>query len=251
MTKAVEAPLRRRRAANGEVPGRTAGGGPGRAKGQSKGRAKGPAKGQARSADRADSRAALLRAGRAAFAAGGLEGARVDEIAALAGVNKQLVYHYFGSKDGLYVAVLEEAYHEIRQREQELDLSELPPREAMRRLVEFSFDFLDEHRDFVALIADENTHGARHMAGSEKLTVLNRPVIELMHATLERGVASGDFREGLDPLQVYISVAGLAYFYFANIHTLSRIFESDLARRSEIAARRAHVVEFALAAVSR
>ena len=175
----------------------------------------------------------------------------MDEIAALAGVNKQLVYHYFGSKDGLYVAVLEEAYHEIRQREQELDLSELPPREAMRRLVEFSFDYLDEHRDFVALLADENTHGGHHMAGSRTLADLNRPIIDLMRATLERGAESGDFRDGLDPLQVYISVAGLAYFYFANIHTLSRIFDGDLARRSAIAARRAHVVDFALAAVSR
>ncbi len=200
---------------------------------------------------RESSREALLRAGRSAFAGGGLEGARVDEIATLAGVNKQLVYHYFGSKDGLYAAVLEDAYHEIRQREQELDLSELPPAEAMRRLVEFSFDYLDEHRDFVALLADENTHRGRHIAGSDKLAALNRPIIVLMRETLERGAASGDFRQGLDPLQVYISVASLAYFYFANIHTLTKIFDYDLARRSAIADRRAHVVEFALAAVRR
>lgn len=235
MSDAVERPLRRRGATAAALRPTPRGA-------ARRGRRKG-ARGE-------DSRVALLRAGRAAFAAGGLEGARVDEIAAMAGVNKQLVYHYFGSKDGLYAAVLEDAYHEIRQQEQELDLSELPPKEAMRRLVEFSFDYLDEHRDFVALIADENTHQGRHIAGSAKLAELNRPVIVLMRETLERGAASGDFRPGLDPLQVYLSVAGLAYFYFANMHTLSRIFDTDLGRRGAIAERRAHVVEFALAAVS-
>jgi len=198
-----------------------------------------------------DSRTALLRAGRAAFASGGLEGARVDEIAARAGVNKQLVYHYFNSKEGLYTAVLEEAYQEIRQQEQGLDLSQLPPREALQRLVEFSFDYLDSHRDFVALIADENKHGARHIAGSAKLAAMNRPVVVLMRETLERGVAAGQFRDGLDPLQVYLSVAGLTYFTFANMHTLSQIFDLDLHRPGAIADRRAHVVDFVLAAVAR
>lgn len=204
-----------------------------------------------RGRDGADTRTALLRAGRAAFAAGGLEGARVDEIAARAGVNKQLVYHYFNSKEGLYTAVLEEAYQEIRQQEQGLDLSQLPPREALQRLVEFSFDYLDGHRDFVALIADENKHGARHIAGSAKLAATNRPIVVLMRETLERGAAAGQFRDGLDALQIYLSVAGLTYFTFANMHTLSQIFDLDLRRADAIATRRAHVVDFVLAAVAR
>jgi TetR/AcrR family transcriptional regulator len=188
----------------------------------------------------------LLEAGRAVFAARGLEGARVDDIARRAGVNKQLVYHYFDSKDGLYTAVLEHVYKEIRQREQELDLSRYPAEEAMRRLVEFSFDYLAAHPDFVALLADENTHGGRHLQGAKEVAEVNRPIVDLLGETLKRGEADGVFRKGLDPLHVYLSIAGMAFFYFANIHTLSRIFNRELSAAPAVAERRAHIVDFTL-----
>ena len=188
----------------------------------------------------------LLEAAREIFAARGLEGARVDDIARRAGVNKQLVYHYFDSKDGLYAAVLEHVYGEIRRREQELDLSRFPAEEAMRRLVEFSFDYLAEHPDFVALLADENAHGGRHLQGSVRVEEVNRPIVDLISETLRRGEADGVFRKGLDPLHVYLSIAGMAYFYFANIHTLSRIFNRALGSADAVAERRAHLVDFAL-----
>lgn len=188
----------------------------------------------------------LLEAARQVFAAHGLEGARVDDIARRAGVNKQLVYHYFDSKDGLYAAVLEHVYGEIRRREQELDLSRFPAEEAMRRLVEFSFDYLAEHPDFVSLLADENAHGGRHLQKSTRVEEVNRPIVDLLAETLSRGEENGVFRKGLDPLHVYLSIAGMAYFYFANIHTLSRIFNRELSAGPAVAERRAHIVDFVL-----
>lgn len=194
-------------------------------------------------------RSLLLRAARAAFAEGGLEGARVDDIARRAGINKQLVYHYFGSKDGLYTAVLEEVYHEIREQEAELALDALPAEEAMRKLIQFSFDYLEKSPDFVRILADENAHQGRHLQGSHLVEEMNRPIIELMRATLERGVDEGVFRRGLDPLHIYLSIAGMSFFYFANIHTLSRAFDRTLGTPAAIEERRAHIVDFALNAL--
>jgi TetR/AcrR family transcriptional regulator len=194
-------------------------------------------------------RAQLLAAAREAFAAGGLEGARVDDIARRAGINKQLVYHYFGSKDGLYTAVLEDVYREIREREQELALDALPAEEAMRKLIEFSFDYLARSRDFVRILADENAHHGRHLQGSADVEAVNRPIIELIQKTLERGVADGVFRRGLDPLHVYLSIAGMSFFYFANIHTLSRAFSRPLDTPAATDERKGHIVDFALNAM--
>lgn len=194
-------------------------------------------------------REALLKAARAAFAEGGLEGARVDDIARRAGANKQLVYHYFGSKDGLYTAVLEGVYREIRDAEANLMLDRLPAEEAMRRLVEFSFDYLARSPDFVRILSDENAHFGRHLRASAALGEMNRPIIELIGKTLERGVEEGVFRRGLDPLHVYLSIAGMSFFYFANIHTLSRAFSRRLDAPDALSERRAHIADFALNAL--
>jgi len=199
--------------------------------------------------NRAPSDEVLLEAAGEVFAERGLEGARVDDIARRAGVNKQLVYHYFENKDGLYAAVLEHVYSRIRQREQELDLSRFPAEEAMRRLIEFSFDYLAEHPDFVSLIADENAHRGRHLQSSTRVEAVNRPIVDLIGETLKRGEADGVFRKGLDPLHVYLSIAGMAFFYFANSHTLSRIFNRELRSPEAVAERRAHLVDFALNAI--
>lgn len=194
-------------------------------------------------------RTVLLVAARAAFAEGGLEGARVDDIARRAGVNKQLVYHYFGSKDGLYTAVLEQVYRQIRDQERALELDSFPAEEAMRKLIEFSFDYLAKSPDFVRILADENAHRGQHLEGSDVVTEVNQPIIELIRTTLARGVRAGVFRKGLDPLHVYLSVAGMSFFYFSNLHTLSRAFDSDLGTPHGISKRRAHIVDFALNAL--
>nr|TNE40606.1 MAG: TetR/AcrR family transcriptional regulator [Alphaproteobacteria bacterium] len=201
--------------------------------------------GRPKKSDNNDTRQSLLEVAREEFAGRGLEGARVDRIAKKANVNKQLVYHYFGSKDDLYIAVLEEAYQNIRAQERELDLAELPADEAMRVLIEFSFDYLDRNREFVALVTDENTHLGEHLKSSTRVEPMNQPIIDMIKETLARG----DFKPGLDPFQVYLSIAALSFFYFSNAYTLSRIFGRDLLEDASVAERRRHVVEFAMAAL--
>ena len=195
------------------------------------------------------SRRQILEAARAAFAERGFEGARVDDIASRAGINKQLLYHHFGNKDALYAAVLAEVYGRIRAAEQALALDALPAEEALRRLIEFSFNYLLENPDFVKLIADENAQGGRHLAGHSALPTVNRPILDLLRRTLERGVAEGVFRRGIDPLHLYLSVAGMAFFFFSNNHTLGRAFGRDFADPKQVDERRAHIVDLTLNAV--
>src|SRR5690606_11026938 len=187
-------------------------------------------------------RASILAAARIEVAARGLEGDRVDQIARRAKVNKQLVYYYFGSKDDLYRAALEATYAEIRAMERELDLATLPPREAMEKLICFSLDYLNEHRDFIRMLADENAHGARHVRDSVAALRTNSPLLNLIAETLERGAAEGVFRPGVDPLELYVSIAGMTFFYFANGLTMSAIFGRDLSRKESIESYRKHIV---------
>jgi TetR/AcrR family transcriptional regulator len=196
--------------------------------------------------DPAATRKKLLTAARREFAASGLAGARVDEIAARAGVNKQLVYHYFGDKDALYLAVLEWVYEEIRAQERKLNLEGLPPQQAIKRLIEASFDHLAAHPDFIVLLNDENRGGARHVRGSRKLEAMHSPLVSLVSSILSEGVRAGVFRKGINPVQLYISIAGLGYFYFSNTPTLSAIFGKDLAGPAARRARRKHVVDLVM-----
>jgi TetR/AcrR family transcriptional regulator len=196
--------------------------------------------------DPAATRKKLLTAARREFAASGLAGARVDEIAARAGVNKQLVYHYFGDKDALYLAVLEWVYEEIRAQERKLNLEGLPPQLAIKRLIEASFDHLAAHPDFIVLLNDENRGGARHVRGSRKLEAMHSPLVSLVSTILSEGVRAGVFRKGINPVHLYISIAGLSYFYFSNTPTLSAIFGRDLSSPAARRARRKHVVDLVM-----
>jgi TetR/AcrR family transcriptional regulator len=189
------------------------------------------------------SRKALLMAARHEFAQKGLAGARVDEIAARAGVNKQLVYHHFGDKDALYLAVLEWLYEEIRGEETNLQLTGLAPEEGMRKLVASSFDHLAKHPDFVALLNDENRHGARHVKASAKLPQMHSPLVKGIAGMLDRGVRDGIFRPGVNAMQLYISIAALSYFFFSNGATLSAIFRRKLTSSQAIRTRREHVID--------
>src|SRR6516164_7989624 len=188
----------------------------------------------------------LLTAARREFANSGLAGARVDEIAARAGVNKQLVYHYFGDKDALYLAVLEWVYEEIRSHERNLNLAGLPPRKAIRKLIESSFDHLAAHPDFILLLNDENRGGARHVRGSRRLPAMHSPLVSMVSKILREGVRTGAFRRGINPVHLYISIAGLSYFYFSNTPTLSAIFGTDLSSPAQRRARRRHVVDLVM-----
>lgn len=196
--------------------------------------------------DPAATRKKLLTAARREFAQNGLAGARVDEIAARAGVNKQLVYHYFGDKDALYLAVLEWVYEEIRAQERQLNLEGLPPEAAIKTLIAASFDHLDAHPDFIVLLNDENRGGARHARSSRKLEAMHSPLVSLVSKILAEGVRIGTFRKGVNPVHLYISIAGLSYFFFSNTPTLSAIFGKDLSSAAEKRARRKHVVDLVM-----
>jgi TetR/AcrR family transcriptional regulator len=192
-------------------------------------------------------RKAILAAARHEFAAKGLAGARVNEIAERSGVNKQLIYYYFGNKEGLYAAALEAVYAEIRGLEKNLNLEVDHPDEAMRTLIGFSFDYLASHPEFIGMLNHENAHGARHVRSSTTIQGMNSPLIEMIRKTLARGAAMKLFRKGIDPLQLYISVAGMSYFFFSNRMTLSSIFGRDLQAPDAVSSYRRHVVELAMA----
>jgi len=192
------------------------------------------------------SRARILQAALDEFSDKGLQGARVDEIANRAGANKRMIYHYFGNKEELFLAVLEFAYAEIRSAEQDLHLEDLSPEEAMRRLVAFTFDYFVQAPHFIPLLNSENLHRARHLRRSARIREMHSPIIRLLDELLARGAATGRFRTGIDPVQLFISIAGVCYFYFSNIHTLSTIFGRDFAAQGERDERKRHVVELVL-----
>jgi TetR/AcrR family transcriptional regulator len=191
----------------------------------------------------------ILAAATAEFAGNGFGGARINEIARRAGTNKRMLYHYFGGKEGLYVAVLEEAYGAFRSAERKLSIDNLPPKTGMRRLMEFTFDYCAENPRFIALLNNENLYRGRHVRKSARVRALYSPLIDTIARLLKRGHKSGVFRNGIDPVRLYISVASLAYFYFSNVHTLSAAFGRRFAGAAERSAHRRHVVDLLLNAL--
>lgn len=203
-----------------------------------------PADERLRDADR--SQATILAAARDEFAEHGLGGARVDRIAERAGLNKRLIYYYFADKERLFQAVLEQAYRDIRAAEQDLHLLDLPPADAVRRLVEFTWNYYLAHPEFLTLLNSANLHRARHLADSQRARELNTPLIETLGEILERGRREGSFRGGVDPLQLYVSIAGMAYFYLSNNFTLSAIFGRDLMAAKALQQRLSHMSDVIL-----
>ena len=181
---------------------------------------------KSRDSDR--SQAAILVAARQEFAECGLGGARMDNIAKRSGLNKRLIYYYFKDKETLFQSVLEQAYRDIREQEQKLRLRELDPPEAIRRLIDFTWGYYLAHPEFLTLLNSANLHRARHLEESPRVKELNSPLIEMLAEILEKGRKQGSFRGGVDPMQLYVSIAGLAYFYLSNNHTLSAIFGRNL-----------------------
>jgi AcrR family transcriptional regulator len=202
-----------------------------------------------RDADR--SQATILAAARDEFADHGLGGARMDRIAERAGLNKRLIYYYFEDKEQLFRAVLEQAYRDIREEERKLKLLELQPAQALRKLVEFTWDYYLAHPEFLTLLNSANLHRARHLQESKRAREMNSPLIEMLAEILERGRKEGTFRGGVDPLQLYVSIAGLAYFYLSNSHTLSAIFGRDLLSAKAKNERLAHMCDVILGYVLR
>lgn len=179
-----------------------------------------------RDADR--TRAEIMDVATREFSDRGYAGARVDEIAAKTRTTKRMIYYYFGGKEGLYLAVLEQAYLHIRSLEQQLDVDHLEPLDALRALAELTFDHHESHQDFVRLVAIENIHYAQHLQRSESREVLAAPALDVLTRIMERGRATGLFREDLDALDVHMIISGFCVFRGANRYTFRAIFDRDL-----------------------
>ncbi len=196
--------------------------------------------------DPAKNQERILRAATAEFAKHGLGGARVDRIAERAGANKRMLYYYYGNKEALFLAVMEASYARIRNAERSLKLDETDPEEGIRRLVEFTWTYYLKNPEFLNLLNSENLHKARHIKRSKDIPALHSPFVATIEDLLGRGVAAGRFRRGVDAVQLYISIAGLGYFYLGNRHTLSTIFKRDLLAPRAQAERLKHMVELVL-----
>lgn len=183
------------------------------------------------------------------FADHGFHGARVDRITRTVGCNPRLLYHYFGSKEKLYVAVIEHIFADIRAQEQGLELARLDPMAAMRRLIEFTYDFFDSNALFVKMIRNENLLEGRFIVQTEAVRTSSQPLIDAINGILTRGVADGVFRHRYDPLQIYITIVALSAHHLNNGYTLTAIFGVDLLGASFRQDRRAHTVQLVMNAL--
>ena len=202
----------------------------------------------ARDPDR--TRRRILDAALVEFARFGLGGARVDRIAARSRANKRMLYYYFGSKEDLFLAALEESYAHIRSAERGLDLEHRDPREALKRLVEFTWRYFLEHPEFMTLLNSENLHKGRHVRRSRRVRAMHSPLVETLRGILRRGEKAGLFRAGVDPVQLYISIAGEGYFYLSNRYTLGQVFKRNLMSKRALAERARHNSDMILHALT-
>lgn len=180
------------------------------------------------------------------FAENGLAGARIDVIAKAMRTSKRMIYYYFASKQGLYVAVLEEAYRRMREIEAGLHLEDLAPEDALRKLVGYTVDYQLAHPEFIRLVMTENVHRGAYLARSALIQKLNVPAIEGLRQVYERGVEAGVFRQGLDPVDLHMSISALSVFNVANRHTFSLIFKRDLESTPALIARRDSIIEMVI-----
>jgi AcrR family transcriptional regulator len=192
------------------------------------------------------SRAGIVAAAIDEFAARGFKGASMDAIAARTDTTRALINYYFGSKEKLYLAVLERVYAEIREAEAGLDLDHLPPLEAVRRIVEFTYNYYLEHEGFVRLVVAENQARGRHLKKSKAMRTLNRPIIERLTRVIARGQAEGLFRDGVDPVEIHKAIAALGIFNVTNQYTFGAIFQRDMGAKGDVDRRRAMVADLIL-----
>lgn len=183
----------------------------------------------------------MLEAATQEFAQYGFDGARVERIVRAAGCNSRMLYHYFESKENLYLQVLEATYRDIREKERQLDLAVLAPREALLKLTRFTWDHFSSNKIFIDLTRNENLVGGHFIRQSETISEMSSPLIDLISATIRRGLATGDFRNEVDPLQLYVSIVALSSHHLSNAHTLSAVFKTDLADPAWLGDRRRHV----------
>ena len=217
-----------------------------RAPGKAVGKVRAPGPKQvaaSRTNDPARTMAGILQVAHAEFAEKGLSGARIDEIAAATQTSKRMIYYYFGSKEGLYLAVLEESYREMRGIEGELHLEDLPPEDALRRLVGFTFNHHHGNEAYIRLVMSENMQRGAYLAQSKIIQKLNVPAIEAIRKLDGRGVAQGIFRAQLDPVDIHKSISALTFFDVSNQHTFGLIFKKNTQSAQVLTARRDSIIE--------
>ncbi len=210
------------------------------------GRQKTPSPATGRTNDPARTMAEILAVATEEFAQKGLAGARIDEIAERTRTSKRMIYYYFQSKEGLYVAVLEEAYRRVRAIESELHLGDLAPEAALRRLVEFTFDHHADNEDYIRLVIGENMNRAEYLAQSKSIQGLNVPALQAITHLYERGKAEGIFRPGLTALDIHATISALSFFNVSNRFTFGTIFKFDPRAKAVAQRRREQVVETVL-----
>ena len=191
-------------------------------------------------------RARIVKAATEEFAARGFKGASMDAIAARTQTTRALINYYFGGKEKIYLAVLEQVYAEIRHAESFLDLEHLAPLDAILRIVEFTFDYYLSHQYFVRIVVAENQAKGRHFRKSKAMRTLNRPIIDMLARVIERGQAAGDFRHDVDPVEVHMAIAALGMFNVTNQYTFGAIFQRDMGTKGDVRRRREMVAELIL-----
>ena len=197
----------------------------------------------ARTADGERTRQNIIEIATDEFANKGFSGARIDEIAARMNTSKRMIYYYYRDKEGLFIAVLEEAYRRIRAIEATLNLDHLEPEAAIRALVGFTFDYQNANEDFIRLVMVENIHKGVHLAKSRVIQAMNVSVINAIRGIYRRGLASGVFRPTIDAIDLHMTISALCFFSVANRSTFSQIFKCDMQSPEALARRRAIVID--------
>ncbi len=199
-----------------------------------------------RKRDAAATRERLLKAALAEFCEKGLSGARTASIAARAKCNIRMLYHYFKNKEGVYLASLELVYAQLRAREEKLDLLHLDPKTGMATLVEFTYDHMLTHQEFIKMICNENIQRGKLLRQLESVPQGAMPLVKSIKTLLRRGQKQGIFRKLVDPVQLYVSILSLSYVHISNRYTLSITFGQDLTDSEWLVARREHVRDMVL-----
>ena len=199
----------------------------------------------------AANRAGIVLAAIDEFAARGFKGASMDAIAARTHTTRALINYYFGSKEKLYIAVLEQVYAEIREAEGGLDLDHLAPVDAVRRIVGFTYNYYLTHEGFVRIVVAENQARGRQFRKSKAMRTLNRPIIDRLARVIERGQAQGLFRRDVDPVEIHKSIAALGMFNVTNQYTFGSIFQREMGARGDVAGRCEMVTDLILSYLTR
>ena len=194
-----------------------------------------------------ENRSRIIAAAIEEFAARGFKGSSMDAIAARTDTTRALINYYFGSKEKLYIRVLEQVYQEIRDSETRLNLDDLPAMEALRRIVEFTFNYYVEHVNFVRLVVAENQAKGVHLRKSKVMRTLNRPIVDRLARVLKRGQSDGCFRRDVDPVEIHKAIAALGMFNVTNQYTFGAIFQQDMGAKGDVARRRDVVSEVIIA----